>query len=104
MGRAAGKKNSPRGMDPTSREGHYIGASPLMSQDQDKSPIPGGNHHITNQPTVRQHVPVPEARPEYRGIMEHGVPAESITTRERADRERGGPNEAHQVTVKYGHL
>lgn len=100
MGRASGK-HTPREVKPGTPEGDYIGMSDRMSQDQDKSPIPGGNHHITNQPSVRQRVPVADARKEYRGFMEHGVPSDSITTHERADRERGGPNEVHPVAPHF---
>jgi hypothetical protein len=59
------------------------------------SPIPGGREHIANAPSVRQQIPIPDARPEITDLNAHGVPHGTATTRERAELERG-PNTVHQ--------
>lgn len=88
MGRARGKHTDRQPTidqeDPTARG---IGASPRTQGIP--SPIPGGRPHLTNPHTVRHPVPVAEPRPEYRGVMAHGVPPGSHTTRERAEFMRG---------------
>lgn len=100
MGRAQGRKNTPRepqGTSPETPEGKYIGESVRQQSKPDNqygSPIPGGSTggpHITNHPTVRQHVPVPPPKPENRGITAHGVPVgdDEFTTRQHAVHERG---------------
>lgn len=89
-------KNAPRSIgevDPESMEGRAAGAS--RRTQGVPSPIPGGRPHIGNHPAVRREPPIPAPQREYRGIMEHGVPDESYTTAERADMERGGPNDTH---------
>lgn len=96
MSRAQGRRNPTRqggtgDPGPDSSEGRDIGES--ARQDPSGSPIPGLTGNIVNQETVRQQVPVGEPLPEHRGIMAHGVPAEDDTTEERAQSERGGPNE-----------
>jgi hypothetical protein len=105
MGRASGKHNKPRqGIEPDTPEGNYIGMSERTTPGPEKqynSPIPGGSTggpHITNHPTVRQKVPVPPPKPEFRGMMAHGVPASEQTAHERADHMRGGPNDVRPVT------
>lgn len=107
MGRASGRK-MPREIKPGTPEGDYIGLSDRQTPGPDKgydSPIkagPTGGPHITNHPTVRQQVPVPEPKPEYRGVMEHGVPADfQENTRERADQERGPNIGQHSVKPVY---
>lgn len=90
MTRAQGKHNRPRQPEqiyPETPQADEIGFT--GRQQGDLSPIPGGNHHITNAPTVRQSVPVAEPRPEHHGILAHGVPPDTHTFRERADLERG---------------
>lgn len=106
MGRASGRK-MPREVKPSTPEGDYIGLSDRQTPGPEKgydSPIPGGSSggfHITNHPTVRQQVPVPEPKPEYRGVMAHGVQPGPETTRERAESERG-PNEGqHRIVPRY---
>lgn len=81
----------PRAATIDDNEKAYIGASDRLAQGL-PSPIPGGRTHIENYPTIRQEVPRPEPKPEYRGVMEHGVPAHSFTTHERSEMEQG-PND-----------
>lgn len=107
MGRAAGRKNTPRAVpQPGTPEGDYIGLSERQTPKENpaQSPIAGGStggKHITNPVTVRQHIPAPEPKPEFRGIMAHGVPPEEHTAHERADHMRGGPNDVKPVIPKY---
>jgi hypothetical protein len=97
MSRSRGRHGQPRPpVLPDTPEGDYTGESQRQYPGPlpDNSPIPGGaagGVHITNQPTVRQRVPIPDARDEFRGIMAHGVPPDEHTTEEHAQRERG-PN------------
>ena len=103
MSRAKGRR-PPRApmipdVDPNSGEGRDIGMSERMPLDV-TSPIPGGENHIGNHATTRQRVHVPDPKPEYRGLLEHGVPDDSITTRDRADLERG-PNTHRPPAPKY---
>lgn len=92
MGRASGRKNTPRnpqlfGDTPEARD---IGESPL--QDPAGSPIPGLTGNIVNYETVRQRpatVQPNESFDEYRGMMAHGVPNDSETTNQRALHEQG---------------
>jgi hypothetical protein len=58
---------STRQPDPDTPEGSYIGVSDHQ--------IPGGQNHIVNPVTTRQKVPVAARRPEFRGMMAHGVDA-----------------------------
>lgn len=99
MSRARGK-HTPRApvMDPNSGEGREIGMSDRT--DTTQSPIPGGENHITNHPSVRQRVPVPDSPPEHGGLLAHGVPPDKHTFRERAEMERG-PNTARGIQPKY---
>lgn len=104
MGRASGK-HMPRtpasvAIDPESPEGRQLGMSPRTQGVP--SPIPGGKEHISNAPTVRQDVPVPDSRPEYRDMNAHGVPPGTATSRERAEVERG-PNSVHQAQPHHEH-
>lgn len=107
MGRAAGKKNPPREAPrPGTPEGDYIGLSERQTPKEHpaQSPIGGGSSggpHIINPETIRQRVPVPDPKPEFRGIMAHGVPPEQHTAHERADHMRGGPNDVKPVVPKY---
>jgi len=48
-----------------SPEGRDIGANDHL--------VPGGQPHIRNRPVKRQAVPAPPPRPEYGGVMAHGV-------------------------------
>lgn len=96
MSRAHGK-HGPRkpaaiAIDPESPEGRQLGMSPRTQGVP--SPIPGGRPHISNAPTVRQDVPIEDARPEFHDMNAHGVPPGTATTRERAEVERG-PNSVH---------
>jgi hypothetical protein len=97
MSRAHGKhpRRAPEAVaiDPESPEGRQLGMSPRTQGVP--SPIPGGRPHISNAPTVRQTVPVPDAAPEVRDLNAHGVPPGTATTRERAEIERG-PNTVHR--------
>lgn len=70
MSRAHGKHTgrTPT-IDPDSREGHALGLS-------DKE-IPGGRTHLVNPVVPDPTKPaIPEPRPQFRGIMAHGVPPE----------------------------
>jgi hypothetical protein len=87
-------------VDPDSPEGHYIGMSGRTAGAT--SPIPGGEQHLTNAPTVRQLVPAPVSKPEHRGIMAHGMPPDTHTGHERGDAERG-PNSHHATTPEPHH-
>jgi hypothetical protein len=89
MTRARGRKEDhrPAVVDPDSPEGQGYGESVRTAGAE--SPIPGGIQHLSNPQTMRQHVPVQEPRPEFRGMMAHGVPPEAHTPRERAENMRG---------------
>lgn len=87
--------------DPESPEGRGTGASKRTQGVP--SPIPGGRPHIGNHPAVRREPPIPAPQREYRGIMQHGVVAGSYTTTERADMERGGPNDVKPHGPHHGH-
>lgn len=98
MTRARGRNHT--GRDPVavdSGEGQDIGMSDRLATD--RSPIPGGDIHITNHETVRQRVPVPVADREYSGMMAHGVEPGPGTTQERAHVEQGA-NKVHPVVPK----
>jgi len=62
------------------------------------SPIPGGETHIVNHPTVRQRVPVGDSPAEYGAMEAHGVPPSDATFHDRAEAERG-PNSHAPVRV-----
>ena len=64
------------------------------------SPIPGGRPHLLNPPTMRQNVPVADAKPEIRGVNAHGVLPHTHTTRERAEFMRG-PNDLRPLVPHY---
>lgn len=87
-------KHPPRtpAVEPDSAEGRDIGLSDRELGTP--SPIPGGADHLVNHETMRQTTPVPVPKPEFRGTMAHGVPAEKHTAHERADAMRG-PNSTH---------
>lgn len=99
MSRASGKHTPRRPevqeIDPESPEGRQLGMSPRTQGVP--SAIPGGRPHIQNAPTVRQEVPIPDARPEYWDMNAHGVAPGTATTRERAEVERG-PNHVYRGT------
>lgn len=79
-------------------EGRFVGAS---SRTQGvPSPIPGGRPHLLNPPSVRQNVPVADAKPEVRGVNAHGVLPHTHTTRERAEMQRG-PNDLKPLVPHY---
>lgn len=81
--------------DPEARD---VGAS---SRTQGiPSPIPGGRPHLLNPPTIRQNVPVADAKPEIRGVNAHGVLPGTHTTRERAEFMRG-PNDLKPIVPHY---
>lgn len=101
MTRARGRHTERRPPEITDQEdpqARYIGGSPRTQGVP--SPIPGGRPHLTNPATHRQDVPVPEPRPEYRGILAHGVHPDTHTTRERAEFERG-PNHHDPLRPRY---
>lgn len=79
-------------IEPGTAAGRDIGLSDR--QTGDPSPIPGGRPHIRNAPSVRQSVATPAPRPEFRGVMAHGVPPGPQTAHERAEAMRG-PNSTH---------
>jgi hypothetical protein len=58
------------------------------------SPIPGGQKHLSNAPSVRHTVPVPPSDPEIYMGNAHGVAPGSHTNADRADLQRG-PNTVH---------
>jgi hypothetical protein len=68
---------------PDSGAGREIGMSAL--QDPAGSPIPGGEQHIVNYPTVRREPDVGEPLPEFRGMEAHGVPPGAFEPHERGD-------------------
>lgn len=103
MGRAQGKHHGQRKpetveIDPESPEGRQLGMSPRTQGVP--SAIPGGRLHIQNAQTVRQQVPIADAKPEVRDLNAHGVPPGSATTRERAELERG-PNTVHHGDMPH---
>lgn len=79
-------------VDPDSPLGHQLGMSTRTQGVP--SPIPGGRPHVSNAPTGRQEVPIPDSRAEVRYDNAHGVPPGSGTAHERAELERG-PNTIH---------
>lgn len=86
--RARGRHTGrPATTDQQDDQARNIGASPRTQGVP--SPIPGGRPHLTNPESPRIPVPSPAPRGEYRGTMAHGVPAETHTTRERAEFMRG---------------
>lgn len=100
MTRGAGRNQArhPDEVQPNTATGRDIGLSDR--QTGDPSPIPGGRPHIRNYPTVRQSVPTPVPRPEFRGVMAHGVPPGPQTAHERAEAMRG-PNSAHDPRPEF---
>jgi hypothetical protein len=101
-GRVKGKnKTRDVTVEPGSAEGRDIGLS--ERQLGTPSPIPGGEHHILNHQTMRQQAPTPAPKPEFRGTMAHGVPAEKHTAHERANAMRG-PNTTHDPKPEYQKL
>lgn len=92
MTRAKGKHNQRQAVAPDSPEGHDIGLS--ERQLGTASPIPGGAQHLVRPPVERHSVPIADPRPEFRGVMAHGVPAEKHSAHERAAAMRG-PNTTH---------
>jgi len=102
MTRARGRRLSERDVPPVvddeDPEARDVGAS---SRTQGvPSAIPGGRPHLTNAPTVRHSVPVPDSKPEVRGTNAHGVLPDSHTTRERAEFMRG-PNDLKPLVPIY---
>jgi hypothetical protein len=87
MGRASGRKNTPRAPQPGSPEAREIGESAW--QDPAGSPINSQTGNIVNPEVERQEVHSPEPMDEFRGMMAHGVPHQAHSTRERAEAERG---------------
>lgn len=101
MSRAQGKHGTGRSVEvtaPESAEGRDIGLSDR--QLGTPSPIPGGEKHLVNHQTMRQAVPEVEPRPEFRGVMTHGVPPEKHTAHERAASMRG-PDSTHDPKPHY---
>lgn len=87
----------PATISPETPAGDDIGMSKRTAGDT--SPIPGGAHHITNAPTVRQEVPIGVSEPEYGGLQAHGVPPSAHTFTERAEGERGPNSFKPQIPV-----
>jgi hypothetical protein len=98
MGRASGRKNLPRAVQPGTPAGDEIGES--ARQDPAGSPIPGLTGNIVNYETVRREPPVGEPLPEFRGMMAHGVPPSENTTEERAQLERDGALAQHRPPTR----
>ena len=103
MTRAKGRKDDIRKptVDPDSPEGHGYGESVRTAGAT--SPIPGGRPHLTNAQTMRQKAPIAEPRPEFKGMMAHGVPPEAHTPHERAEHMRG-PAEVRGPAPEFEHL
>lgn len=105
MSRSRGKHDQPR--QPVVADtppGDYIGESDrqMPGPRPYNSPIPGGAPtHLVSQPSVRQTAPVAEPKPEFRGMLAHGVPPEAHTTEEHARHERG-PNAVKVIRPHYG--
>jgi len=101
MSRASGRKPPRTGgftdPGPDSGEGREIGESARQDPDGWISTQTG---NIVNRETVRQEVATGEPFPEHRGMMAHGVPPEDDTTAERAQAERGTPNQARSRPPK----
>lgn len=98
-GRAKGKHTPRQGdIQPNTPAGDGIGASDRMQGTP--SPIPGGSVHITNAPTMRQRVAIPESPAEVKDLNAHGVTPGTHTARDRADAMRGPntPNQPHVPT------
>lgn len=86
MVRAAGKRQQ-RAVEPDTPRGDAIGLSARV--DDEKSPVPGGELHVTRRPVARQEPSRAVPRPEFRGVMAHGVPPEEHTPMDRAEAMRG---------------
>lgn len=84
--------------EPNTAAGRDIGLSDR--QTGDRSPIPGGRPHLSNAPSVRRSVPTTAPRPEFRGVMAHGVPPGPGTAHDRAESMRG-PNSAHDPRPRF---
>lgn len=98
MSRAQGRKMPrPVTVDPNGPEGREIGMSERTVAAP--SPIPGGETHIVNNPTVRQRVAVPDSPAEYGAMEAHGVPPSDDTFHQRAESERG-PNSHAPIKVE----
>lgn len=107
MGRAKGKGTSRKPcITPGSPEGLAIGLSDRQQGQGspriagESSPIPGGRDHLANYPTQEQKVPIPVPRPEFRGVMAHGVEPEHHSAHERAEAMRG-PNDHKPLKPHY---
>jgi hypothetical protein len=83
---------------PNTDAGRNIGLSDRQSPNG--SPIPGGRPHLGNHPTVRQSAATKPPRPEFRGVMAHGVPPGPQTAHERAEAMRG-PNTARDPRPQF---
>ena len=95
MSRAKGRQQrQPRIEDvkPDTPEGRQLGLSARVQGHP--SPIPGGQKHVSNAPSVRHTVPVPPSDREIGMGNAHGVVPGSHTNAERADAMRG-PNSVH---------
>lgn len=96
-GRARGKHTPrPPEIRPGDPEGREMGMSDRVQGYP--SPIPGGKTHVTNAPSVRNKVPIADARPEITDLNAHGVQPGTMTSRERAEVMRG-PNSIHAAPV-----
>jgi hypothetical protein len=100
MSRASGRKNPTRQPRPGTPEGDEIG----LSERQDPAGwINADTGNIVNYETVRQPVESPPPMDEFRGVMAHGVPHEEHSTEERAQAERGGPNDVQRPSPPQHH-
>ena len=74
-GRQAARKGTPRQPVVSDEEARDIGMSPRQSPDG--SPIPGKDLHVTSPQTHATEPPIQAHKPPFRGMMAHGVPAET---------------------------
>ncbi len=103
MSRARGRnQREPKAEEikPDSPEGRELGLSRRVQGHP--SPIPGGQSHLGNAPSIRHQVPVPPSDPEIGMGNAHGVVPGSHTNAERADAERG-PNSVHHTMPRPQH-
>lgn len=92
MSRANGRKGTQRTPVAYTPEQRETGESPW--QDPAGSPINSQTGNITHPVVTRQEVQSPPPMDEFRGMMAHGVPHQAHATSERAQAERGGPNDS----------
>lgn len=90
--------NRDRTVAPDTPQGDDIGLS--ARQSPDGSPIPGGRQHLVNEAVGYVKPDIPAFRPEFRGMMAHGVPPGPGTAHDRAETMRG-PNSTHDARPRH---